>query len=253
MAKDIVVDENFIKRAKEPVASAEAGNDDEVKIILDELAVMKETSLFQELGKLTRELHETFKTFRSDSRINELAESDIPDARERLHYVVKMTQQAADTTMTQIENAIPLCENISTGTSELLFSWERFTKRQMEVDEFRQLSKTLKGFLLTANNDSKALMSNLNEVLMAQSYQDITGQIIYKVIQLVEDVERNLVNLVKLSSEHMGLDLISEPETEQKKKDKSSLDGPIVPGLADKSETLSGQDEVDDLLSSLGF
>ena len=253
MAKDIVVDENFIKRAKELVASAEAGNDDEVKIILDELAVMKETSLFQELGKLTRELHETFKTFRSDSRINELAESDIPDARERLHYVVKMTQQAADTTMTQIENAIPLCENISTGTSELLFSWERFTKRQMEVDEFRQLSKTLKGFLLTANNDSKALMSNLNEVLMAQSYQDITGQIIYKVIQLVEDVERNLVNLVKLSSEHMGLDLISEPKIEQKKKDKSSLDGPVVPGLADKSETLSGQDEVDDLLSSLGF
>ncbi|MDX2507503.1 MAG: protein phosphatase CheZ [Gammaproteobacteria bacterium] len=253
MTEDVVVDEAFIKRAKDLVVSAESGNDEEVKIILDELAAMKETSLFQELGKLTRELHETFKTFRSDSRINELAESDIPDARERLHYVISMTQQAADTTMTQIEGAIPLCENISRGTFELLSDWERFTQRQMEAGEFRQLSKTLKGFLQSANNDSKSLMANLNEVLMAQSYQDITGQIIYKVIQLVEDVENNLVNLIKLASNHKGLDMILDPEVAYKKKDKSSLDGPVVPGLADEVETLSSQDEVDDLLSSLGF
>lgn len=253
MAEDVVIDEVFLKRAKDLVISAEAGNDEEIRLILDELAAMKETSLFQELGKLTRELHETVKTFHTDSRINELAESDIPDARERLHYVITMTQQAADTTMTQIEQAIPLCENITDETSRLLSSWERFTQRQMEVDEFRDLSKTLKDFLQTANKDSKNLMSHLNEVLLAQSYQDITGQIIYKVIKLVEDVEGNLVNLIKLSSDHMGLETTSELETEQKKKDKSSLDGPVVPGLTDEAETLSGQDEVDDLLSSLGF
>ena len=253
MSEDIVVDEAFIKRAKDLVASAEAGNDSDVKIILDELAAMKETHLFIELGKLTRDLHETFKTFHSDSRINELAESDIPDARERLYYVINMTQQAADTTMTQIEKAIPLCEHISSGTEELLSSWDRFTKKQMEVDEFRQLIKSLKVFLQTANKDSIDLMSHLNEVLMAQSYQDLTGQIIYKVIKLVEDVEANLVNLIKLSSDHMGVDTAAELDIKTKKKDKSSLDGPVVPGLADKTETLSGQDEVDDLLSSLGF
>lgn len=253
MAEDVVIDEAFIKRAKDLVSSAESGNDEEVKNILDELSAMKETSLFQELGKLTRDLHETFKAFRSDSRINELAASDIPDARERLNYVINMTQQAADTTMTQIETAIPLCENISAGTSELLSSWDRFTQRKMAADEFRQLSKTLKVFLLAANNDSNSLMSSLNEVLMAQSYQDITGQIIQKVIKLVEDVETNLVGLIKLSSEHMGIDMTAEPSGDKKEKDKSSLDGPVVPGLADEVETLSGQDEVDDLLSSLGF
>ncbi len=251
MVDDVVIDEAFIKRAKDLVASAEAGNDEEVKNILDELATMKETSLFQELGKLTREIHDTFNDFRSDSRINELAESDIPDARERLHYVINMTQQAADTTMTQVENAIPLCENITMGSAELLEDWDRFTQRKMEVEEFRQLSKTLKDFLQSANNDSKSLMTNLNEVLMAQSYQDITGQIIYKVINLVEDVETSLVNLIKLSSKHLGVEAATGQET--KKKDKKSLDGPVVPGVADEKETLSGQDEVDDLLSSLGF
>ena len=65
MSEDIVVDEAFIKRAKDLVVSAEAGNDTDVKIILDELAAMKETYLFIELGKLTRDLHETFKTFHS--------------------------------------------------------------------------------------------------------------------------------------------------------------------------------------------
>jgi len=256
---EMVVDEAFIQRAKDLVSSAEAGNDEEVKMILDELAAMKETSLFTELGKLTRELHETFKAFRSDSRINELAESDIPDARERLHYVVNMTQQAADTTMTQIENAIPLCEHITEGTEDLLSSWDRFTRKEMQVEEFRELIKTLKVFLQTANKDSKGLMSYLNEILMAQSYQDITGQIIYKVIQLVEDVESNLVNLIKLSSDHLGHEKTIEPEQKKKdnnkdkEQDKSSLDGPVVPGLANETETLSGQDEVDDLLSSLGF
>lgn len=252
MANDVVIDEAFIKRAKDLVTSAEAGNDEEVKTILDELAAMKETLLFQELGKLTRELHETFKAFRSDSRINELAESDIPDARERLHYVISMTQKAADNTMSQVEEAIPLCENITNGTSKLLSDWDRFTQRKMAAEEFRQLSKTLKVFLQAANKDSMSLMTNLNEVLMAQSYQDITGQIIYKVINLVEDVEVSLVNLIKLSSEHMGIEIM-ESDQEKKEKDKSSLDGPVVPGLIDEAETLSGQDEVDDLLSSLGF
>ena len=251
MVDDVVIDKEFIKRAKDLVTSAELGNDEEVKKILDELSTMKETKLFQELGKLTREIHDTFKDFRSDSRINELTESDIPDARERLHYVITMTQQAADTTMTQVESAIPLCENITRGTTELLNDWDRFTQRKMAVEEFRQLSKTLKGFLQSANKDSMSLMSNLNEVLLAQSYQDITGQIIYKVINLVEDVEHSLVDLIKHSSKHLGVE--AETGQSSKKKDKSSLDGPVVPGVADEKETLSGQDEVDDLLSSLGF
>ncbi len=270
MSKGIKIDEAFIKRAKELVTNAELGKDEEVKSILDELITMKETSLFQELGKLTRDVHETFKAFRTDSRITELAEGGgMADAKERLHYVVTMTQQAADATMGQIEDAIPLCESITGGTSELLSSWERFTQKQMAADEFRQLSKTLKVFLESANNDSKTLMSHLNEIMMAQSYQDLTGQIILKVIKLVEDIEDDLISLIKLSSKHLGQEIISDSLDENdplsdsslkkqsseadNKKRKSSLDGPVVPGLIDEAETLAGQDEVDDLLSSLGF
>ncbi len=256
MTDGVELDEAFIKRAKELVTSAESGNDEDVKIILDELIVMKQTGLYQELGKLTREVHETFKEFRTDSRITELAEGGgIADAKERLNYVVTMTQQAADTTMGQIESAIPLCENITSQTSELLSSWERFTQKQMDVEEFRNLSKTLKVFLENANNDSKTLMTHLNEVMMAQSYQDLTGQIIYKIIHLVENIEEGLIKLIKLSSQHVDpADTETKEFSEEKKnKQKSSLDGPVVPGLVNEKETLSGQDEVDDLLSSLGF
>jgi len=247
-----IIDQVFIDQVSLLLECAKAGKEDEVNNLLDELSTSRETALYQQLGTLTREFHETLSEFSSDSRLAELANTEFHDARERLHFVVNKTQQAADLTMSQVENSIPMCDSLIQITKELTTSWDRLTSKEMKADEFRELSKKIKVFLQTANNDGETLRANLTEVLMAQDFQDITGQVIYKVIKLVEDIESSLVNLVKIASEHVGVGAVSNKKQE-KDKDKSNLDGPVVPGVADMSETVTGQDEVDDLLSSLGF
>jgi chemotaxis protein CheZ len=155
-----------------------------------------------------------------------------------------MTNQAANRTLNAVEGAIPLCESLHTKSAELNGEWTRFVNREMKADEFRSVSKTLHGHLEESELQLSEVKNALNEILMAQEFQDLTGQIINRVIKMVEDVESHLVNLIKVSG---GTGVAgSEPE------EKGKLEGPQVPNLA-TSETVSGQDDVDDLLSSLGF
>ncbi len=248
-----IIDQNFIEQVNLLLECAKAGKNDQVDELLDQLSATRGTALYQQLGKLTRDFHDALGEFSSDSRITELANTEFDDARERLHFVVNKTQQAADLTMTQIENSIPLCNSLIHITEELSISWGKLTNKEMKADEFRNLSKKIKVFLTTANNDGETLKANLHEVLLAQDFQDITGQVIFKVIKLVEDIESSLVNLITLASKQSRIVGDLDNQEQPSKKDKKGLDGPVVPGVADMKQTVSGQDEVDDLLSSLGF
>ncbi|MFK5984490.1 MAG: protein phosphatase CheZ [Pseudomonadota bacterium] len=247
---DTIIDQHFIDQVNLLLECAKEGKNDKVNDLLDELSASRGTALYQQLGKLTRDFHDAIGEFSSDSRLAELANSDFNDARDRLHFVVSKTQQAADLTMTHVENSIPLCESLINFTGELSKSWDKLTSKEMKAEEFRALSKKIKVFLTTANMDGETLKANLNEVMLAQDFQDITGQVIFKVIKLVEDIEGSLVNLIKLASKKNE---IATDFDNNKKKDNSTLDGPVVPGISDMNETVSGQDEVDDLLLSLGF
>ena len=251
MSESTTIDQEFIERAKLLVKWSEEGKEEEVNNLLDEMTASRETSLYRELGKLTRDFHEALSEFSGDSRLMELTNNEIADATERLNFVVSKTKQAADVTMTHVENSIPLCESLVNSATDIATSWERLTKKEMKPEEFRELSKKIKGFLEAANKDGETLKQNLNEVLMAQDFQDITGQVIFRVIKLVEDVETSMVNLIRIASKHISVE--GNSKQPEQKDTKNSLDGPVIPGLADEQETVSGQDEVDDLLSSLGF
>ena len=131
--------------------------------------------------------------------------------------------------------------------------WGRFTRRELDVAKFRELSRDVEEFFGETNNDITRLKANLQDVLMAQDFQDLTGQIIRRVITLVEDVEKSMVELVRISGQKL-LPLHGSTATPEPRKDEvSSIEpsGPPVPGV--DSGTVSGQDEVDELLSSLGF
>jgi chemotaxis protein CheZ len=148
--------------------------------------------------------------------------------------------------MTAVEESMPICESLEERATALKAEWGRFTQRKMSPDEFRDLSRRLGDFLDGVNKDAPTLRANLQEVLMAQDFQDLTGQIIHRVVQLVDEVESNLVDLVRIS----GQGLVAE-RPEEKKEDRIAASGPPVPGV--DTGTVAGQDEVDDLLSSLGF
>ena len=238
--------------ARELVSNMEAGDETGVARLIAEIGRESERDLFQELGKLTRDLHEALNNFRIDSRVTELAQTDIPDARERLNYVLAMTEQAAHRTLTAVEESLPLSESLTATARGLSESWSRFRERKLSAEEFRELSPRVGAFLDNAASDSEAIHRNLSEVLMAQDFQDLTGQIIRRVIRLVDEVEGNLVNLVRLS----GQKFYTPEQKRPSKADEVAADnkghGPSVPGI-DKGEVVTGQDDVDSLLSSLGF
>jgi len=230
------------------VAHLEANEDSQAEQVLDQITRLRERSLFQELGKLTREFHEALNTFRFDSRIATLTETDIPDARQRLNYVITMTEQSANRTLGAIEESTPICDGLHEEALAIQAQWERFIGRELDAEEFRQLARRLSQFLALLPESTDRVKTNLNDVLMAQDFQDLTGQIIRKVITLVEELERNLVDLVRIS----GQKFIQQPKEEIEEEGPDiSPSGPPVPGV--DQGTVSGQDEVDDLLSSLGF
>jgi len=231
--------------ARDLVKELEAGNDKSADNILAELAGFGDAALFQEVGRLTRSLHESINGFVLDQQMEELIKTDVPDAAQRLQFVIETTEKAANDTMDLVEASLPLTESLQADGNRLAEQWSRFNSRELSLEDFKLLTKDIDSFLISAQNNSKELHNKLSEVLMAQGFQDITGQIIKKVIVLVQDVETKLVELVALSGQKQDGNL-GQPVTERK------IDGPVVPGV-DHGETVSGQDEVDDLLSSLGF
>ncbi|MCG6967371.1 MAG: protein phosphatase CheZ [Chromatiaceae bacterium] len=233
--------------ARSLVSHLESGNEDEAVSVIAELAGFRDSMLFQEIGRLTRELHDSINGFVMDARLADIAQTDMPDAAERLRYVIATTEQAANTTLGAVEDSLPLADSLRSDARHLAEQWARFNSRQLSVDDFRELSAELSHFLSVTESNSEALHGKLSEVLLAQGYQDITGQVIRKVIALVDDVEGKLVELVRLSG-HRSRTAGDGPAEGRD----VSPQGPVVPGV-DKGDVVNCQDDVDDLLSSLGF
>ncbi len=248
--------DQWLGRAQSLADHIQKGNDDEVNRLLDEISRGRERMLFQELGKLTREFHEALNGFRLDARITDLAQENIPDAKQRLNYVIVMTEQAANRTLTAVEEVMPLSESMAAQAKVLRAQWARFTGRTMSAADFRHLSHEIEQFLDKTSTDADHIRNNLSDVLMAQDYQDITGQILQRVIRLVNEMEEHLVRLVRGSGTRVM------PSTEKPQgltaalvdaSESVAVHGPHVPGTAPEEEVIHSQDDVDALLSSLGF
>jgi chemotaxis protein CheZ len=211
---------------------------------LDALVQRREFALFGDLRNLTRNLQEALERFRIDSRLVDLAEKEVPDARHRLDHVLKLTDEAAHRTMDLVEQSGPLAERTAQQAAEILPLWQRFRARNMALDEFQSMIGRLDVFLEAARGDMASVRNNLAEVLMAQGYQDLSGQIIRGVMKLVTELEHALAQLVRLSKTHgEGRRTLSD-ETRRGF-------GPVIPGI-NNGPAVSDQDDVDALLSGLG-
>jgi chemotaxis protein CheZ len=245
----------LLDQARSLVVELESGNVAAAERAIEELGRIREQNLFQELGKMTRQLHDSLTSFALDSRMQSLAESDIPDAKARLNHVIDMTEESANRTLSAVESTLPIAEDLQNSANDLHGKWDRFRNKDMNVDEFRNMSKEIDDFLAETCDNAGRIHGNLSEVMMAQGFQDLTGQIIRRVITLVQEVEDNLVELIRLSG---GIEPDATGDKIAAQKDQQSEDvmkgvGPQVPGVSDAGGSVSGQDEVDDLLSSLGF
>lgn len=224
--------------------------------VVADLSADRDQRLYQEVGRLTRSLHESIRNFQIDAHNSEQAEalSKMGDASDRLGYVVEMTSKAANKTLDLVEDTMPMASRIKEDAESIRKEWARLRRREMKPAEFRELYSRIDGFLDRLSTDSDKVYASLSDILMAQDFQDLTGQVIQKVTNLVKEVEDSLVRLVVMAS---SVDELTGTRHDDLRKDQPVRDinkgeGPQI-RAAEREDTVAGQDDVDDLLSSLGF
>ncbi len=109
--------------AKDLVTALQAGDEEAIQSLLGELSSVCESQLFQEVGRLTRQLHDTLANFSIDARFAEMATKDIPDAKERLNYVITTTEQAANQTLNVVERLLPVSDTMNDRANRLAENW----------------------------------------------------------------------------------------------------------------------------------
>ncbi|NWO05239.1 MAG: protein phosphatase CheZ [Alteromonadaceae bacterium] len=250
---DPEVTEKLEQQTSELAKSVESGDYAKAMSIINDLSEVRDQSLYREVGRLTRSLHEAIRNFQIDPRNAEQKEalSKMSDASDRLNYVVEMTNQAANRTMDLVEESMPLAHTMRDEAIELRDEWLRLRRREMAPAEFRELYGRIDKFFVSLTADSDVLYRSLSEILLAQDFQDLTGQVIQKVTGLVKEVEENLLSLVVMAG-HVDQLTGTIHEIEEKEESAEKGQGPQMKAN-ERDDVVAGQDDVDDLLSSLGF
>ncbi|MGL5485786.1 MAG: protein phosphatase CheZ [Shewanella sp.] len=236
-----------LDQARMLVAHLEQGEFEQADELLANVCAPNAADLFEKVGQLTRQLHNSLQEFRLDPRIPDLATHDIPDARERLNYVIDMTDKAANRTMDAVEASLPIADRLNDNIQLVMPNWNALMSRDMSVEQFKSLCHQLDDFIKASESDADKLRQLLTEILMAQDFQDLTGQMIRKVIKLVQEVETKLIEMLTMFGE-----AAADYSTRTLPANGIEAEGPIMNPDA-RADVVNGQDDVDDLLSSLGF
>jgi chemotaxis protein CheZ len=202
---------------------------------------------FARLGAITREMHEAFAVLGSN-QLSAVA-GEIPDARERLAYVGKMTENAANKVLTLVETAKPECDDLATRGLELAQSLNKMAQASdLTVERARGLLVACGKFAERSAKFSSEQSAALSDIMMAQDFQDLSGQVIKRVIDIITRTETQLVRLLMESSPQAEAMVAAAPAAQEAVTvDTHKLEGPQTGSNA------MAQSEVDDLLASMGF
>jgi len=201
-----------------------------------------QSELVSRVGHLTRKLYDTLTELGANKALEEAATA-IPDACERLNYVADRTNQAAHRALTAIESAKPIQDNLRDGAIGLSASWDCFFKQELTADQFRTLVSDTRTYLADIPTHVQSTQQQLNEILMAQDFQDLTGQVIKRIIDTAQQMQTQLLQLL--------IDYLPQEKRSAVGANKL-LNGPVI-NAAGKSDVVTSQEQVDELLHSLGF
>lgn len=233
-------------------ASDASGDSDDLQALFDSVAAQQPATssahdkpeggaVFNRLGHMTRELHNSLRELGYDKMLGDAAKS-MPDARQRLAYIAQMTEQAASRVLNATDIAKPI-QDVLQNQSELLGTrWEKVFTNQLSVDEFKALAADTHAFLRQVPLQTRATNEQLTEIMMAQDFQDLTGQVIKKVVDIAQAMEAQLLKLL----------LEAMPEELRAEAPPGLLNGPVINALG-RTDVVTNQSQVDDLLDSLGF
>lgn len=246
--------------AKLLIEKLEGDEYEDASELIQSMLKSRDQHIFQSVGRLTRGLHSAIVNFHVDGDFDAepptVESSEIQDASDRLTYVINLTQNAADKTMDMVEASAPIAMELGQEASALHQDWQRLKRREMTPDEFRQLYQRMDDFLLQMDSGTQQLNKNLQDIILEQGFQDLTGQVLKRVISLISEVEADLVSLVRIAGQveeitGLGNDADTEKDGEVSKASVEA-EGPQI-HAKEREDVVASQDEVDDLLSSLGF
>jgi chemotaxis protein CheZ len=208
---------------------------------MDELAklaqgqpLVVDPAVFQQLGSITRLLHDTMQQLGVMPKLQTATEG-LPDARSRLSYIADKTANAANKVLNSVDSAKAEHQAIAESTRELA--------AKLVADPVRAVaSGAVLNFVQLVEDKTAVIDTHLTDIMMAQDFHDLTGQVVKKVVQLTSDLEDSLVKLL----------IQVVPPEQREKVAPEVLQGPVV-NPEGRTDVVADQGEVDDLLASLGF
>lgn len=246
-----------------PLASSDADSDD-LQALFDSVAAKAEVPLvkmdsaeceegagenwsqqeavFNRIGHMARALHDTLGLLGYD-KLLEKTVSALPDAKDRLAYVANLTEQAACRVLNATDIANPLIDEMENGALALGKRWDQVFANKLGPAEFKQLATETRLFLTEQlPTKTRGAHAQLTEIMMAQDFQDLTGQVIKKIVALAHELESGLMSVL--------IEVL--PETRRTEEVASLMNGPVV-NAEGRTDVVVNQEQVDDLLDSLGF
>lgn len=221
-------------------ASPLAGNEQAPSVAGD--AWPQQEAVFNRIGHMARALHDTLGQLGYD-KLLEKTVSALPDAKDRLAYVANLTEQAACRVLNATDVAAPLVDDIENGALALGKRWDKLFANELGVGEFKALAEETRAFLNEQlPQKTRGTHAQLTEIMMAQDFQDLTGQVIKKIVVLAQDLESGLMNVL--------IEVL--PETKRTDEVASLMNGPVI-NAEGRTDVVVNQEQVDDLLDSLGF
>ena len=236
---DSIVSKGITESIAPPV-HAETITAEATEQVPDEPAANME-SLISRVGHLTRTLHDNLRALGYDKLIEKTAAA-IPDTRDRLAYVITMTEQAAVRTMNATDIIRPIQDGFADGANAATAKWDCLFAGKLSIEEFKLLVAETRQYLREVPQQTSLVNAQLMEIMMAQDFQDLTGQVIKRTTDIIQTLEQDLLQLL--------LDNI--PAGRRSEVSNSLINGPVI-NTQGRNDVVTDQTQVDDLLESLGF
>ncbi len=197
--------------------------------------------VYNRLGHMARQLHDSLRQLGYDRMLEDTARQ-IPDAQQRLTYIVQMTEQAASKVLNATDIAKPLQDELLAGAQAMSSRWDRMFANQLSVEDFKSLAADTRAYFQQAPAKITKTNDQLTAIIMAQDFQDLTGQVIRKVVDMVQGLEAQLLQVL--------IDTI--PEERKVEVSTGLMNGPVI-SADGRHDVVTSQEQVDELLESLGF
>lgn len=206
-----------------------------------EAASEQSPEFYQRVGMLTRQLHDALRELGYHQKVEQAVHS-LPDTRQRLDYIARLTGQAAERALSNVEKGQEIQDGVERESVRLSGQWRELYERRLGVDDFKQVAADTSAFLDRTQEDARATQALLTDIMMAQDFHDLTGQVIQKVLKLAQDFEDELVKLL----------IESTPPDKRNAAQSEWMNGPVI-DASSRDDVVANQAQVDDLLESLGF